>query len=397
MKNLWKMSDGTHSDHIALLRTYAEWEKKFIPPNTSVHRVRKIRQGYEERGYCQEKQLDPSLLREIFLTKHDIVARLRKLEILKTNADFKMEDDGTTEGERKYFWEDYNLDKSKVLEKYNMLKFVLAGAFYCTYIKPSETKKQFDTNQSNYIKSNTGMDPLKTIVIRHTYKGVENWPADRVATTKQNWNKMLKKFNPQEIKFIQDKAYISFSTEDYEFSIKALNYIKRSYYDISKEVSVYNKEAASTVREELKFNHSHNSKNSNLFYSHWMDPDCVALFAGLGEVEYFNAFDFVDYISRKRLKVDPDSINNIVPIKTVGAPVCLITQDYFEKKSGILSAKYTTMLDFEFLQSKHMLPLITMIFAPQISLETDPGKTRYKHMLIGNCYEISLLTSNRWE
>ena len=38
----------------------------------------------------------------------------------------------------------------------------------------------------------------------------------------------------------------------------------------------------------------------------------MELFNSVGDVEYHCAIDFVDYFSKKRVKCEPDSINNIV-------------------------------------------------------------------------------------
>lgn len=58
--------------------------------------------------------------------------------------------------------------------------------------------------------------------MRHMYKGAEYWNVDESKKVESDWRKMLKSFKPKEIKFIQDKVYVSFSDDDYDTSIKKI-------------------------------------------------------------------------------------------------------------------------------------------------------------------------------
>lgn len=44
------MSDGTSSDHISLSRIYDEWEKTFVPKESTIKEIRRKRGiSYEEK------------------------------------------------------------------------------------------------------------------------------------------------------------------------------------------------------------------------------------------------------------------------------------------------------------------------------------------------------------
>lgn len=59
-----------------------------------------------------------------------------------------------------------------------------------------------------------------------------------------------------------------------------------------------------------------------------MDSDCVEIFKKLGEAEYFSGVDFVDYFSRKRVKIEPDSVNSIVIDKPQNQQSLIVTHEY---------------------------------------------------------------------